>query len=45
MRIETLVSPVAADQIIAHLVERYFPDYAIIAYMQDVAVVRKEKYT
>lgn len=44
IRIETLVSPETADHILAHLEERYFPDYAIVAYLQNVAVVRQEKY-
>lgn len=44
IRIETLVSAETADQIMARLVEHYFQDYAIIAYMQDVSVIRKDKY-
>ena len=44
VRIETVVPPEVADRILAHLADRYFQDYSIIAYQTDVAVVRSEKY-
>lgn len=45
VRIETLVGPDTAERILEALAERYFPDYAIVAWVSDVAVVRGEKYT
>ncbi len=45
VKIETVVSPEVADRILAHLAERYFTHYAVIAYVETVAVVRGEKYT
>ena len=35
---------VTAGRIIAHVAERYFPHYAVIAYVTAVEVVRGEKY-
>jgi hypothetical protein len=45
LRIETLVSQPIADAILAHLQQRYFADYSVIAYAAEVRVVRPEKYT
>lgn len=45
VKIEAVVSPEVADRILAHLAERYFAHYAVIAYVETVAVVRGEKYT
>jgi hypothetical protein len=44
VKIETLVSPAAASQILAHLNAHYFQDYAVIAYVENVEVIRGEKY-
>lgn len=44
VRIETLVAPEVAERILLHLSEHYFPDYSVIAYVQDAEVVRREKY-
>ncbi|HEX5827088.1 MAG TPA: hypothetical protein VFY23_06185 [Candidatus Limnocylindrales bacterium] len=44
VRIETIVSPEAADAILAHVAEHWFQHYAVIAWMDDVHVVRGEKY-
>jgi nitrogen regulatory protein P-II 2 len=44
VRIEMLVSPDVADQILEHVVANYFTYYAMVAYVQDVEVVRGEKY-
>lgn len=43
-RIETLVAPEVASQIFDHLTAHYFENYAVVAYAQDVEVVRGEKY-
>ncbi len=45
VRLETLVSESVAEKIMAHLAEHYFPNYTIIAYLSDVAVLRGEKFT
>jgi nitrogen regulatory protein P-II 2 len=44
VRIETVVPRQTAERILAHLAERYFHDYSIIAYLTEVAVLRSEKY-
>ena len=44
MRIEVVVGEQAADRILAHVAEHYFPNYAVIAFVSDVHVVRGEKY-
>lgn len=45
VRIETLVLPEVAEKILEHLTREYFQNFAVIAYTQDAAVVRGEKYT
>ena len=44
IKIELVVNAAVAEQILKHLESHYFTDYAVIAYMQSVDVVRKEKY-
>ena len=44
VRIEVVVGPEVADRILDHVAEHYFPHYAVIAFVADVAVVRGEKY-
>jgi nitrogen regulatory protein P-II 2 len=44
VRIETIVTAPVAERIVAHIAERYFADYAVIAYTTEVAVVRAAKY-
>lgn len=44
VKIEVVVSAAVADAVLEHLAARYFEHYAIIAYMQDVKVVRGDKY-
>lgn len=44
IKIETLVSEPVADQILDLLAIDYFPNYAVVAYVQDVQVARGEKY-
>lgn len=43
-RLETLVSAEVAERIIGHLSENYFAHHGVIAFQQDVEVVRGEKY-
>ncbi|MEM8531670.1 MAG: transcriptional regulator [Chloroflexota bacterium] len=44
IKIELLVNADVAEQVLQHLESHYFVDYAVIAYMQSVEVVRKDKY-
>ncbi len=44
LRLETLVSESVAQKIMMHLAQEYFPNYTIIAYLSDVAVLRGEKF-
>lgn len=43
-RIEVLVDESTADRILEHVATKYFTDYAVIAWMSDVHVLRAEKY-
>lgn len=44
IRIEAIVLPTVADDIIDHLASHYFEDYAVIAWMSDVTVWRAKKF-
>jgi nitrogen regulatory protein PII len=44
VKIETLVSPGTAERILERLAERYFADFAVVAYVDSVEVVRGDKY-
>ncbi len=44
IRIETLTTEDIAKKIVASVVEEFFNNYAGIAYMYDVEVVREEKF-
>ena len=44
IRLETIVSEEVALRILQMLQEEYFPHYAVIAYVENVWVVRGEKY-
>jgi nitrogen regulatory protein P-II 2 len=44
VRIETLVSPEVAERILAHVSEAYFAHFAVVAWVEDVEVVRGDKY-
>ena len=45
VRIEVVASDAVTDRILDHVATRYFPHYAVIAFVTDVQVVRGEKYT
>jgi hypothetical protein len=45
IRLETIVSPAVADKILERLAEAYFANYAVIAFVDTVEVVRGDKYT
>ncbi|MGQ9550651.1 MAG: P-II family nitrogen regulator [Roseiflexus sp.] len=44
IKIETLVSSETADRLMEAMAVRYFPNYAVIAYVTDVQVVRSDKF-
>jgi nitrogen regulatory protein P-II 2 len=44
IRVEMIVSAEVADRILEHVAKQYFTYYAMIAYVQDVEVVRGDKY-
>lgn len=44
VKIESVVSPLVADKILERLANNYFKNYAVIAWMHDVEVVRGDKY-
>lgn len=44
VRLECLVSAETADRIATVVSERYFENYAIVVFVEDVAVVRGDKY-
>jgi hypothetical protein len=39
-----IVGSTAAERLLQLLQQKYFPKYAVIAYVQDVQVLRGEKY-
>lgn len=43
-KIQAIVNEEIAEKILSLLAEHYFPNYAVIAYVQDVGVVRGDKY-
>jgi nitrogen regulatory protein P-II 2 len=44
VRIETIVSPVVADRILSHVATNYFANYAVVAFVSDIGVVRGDRY-
>lgn len=44
VRIETIVSEEVVDTVLERLAEHWFPRYAVVAWVEDVQVVRGEKY-
>jgi len=45
VRIEVIASPELAKQILDHVAKNYFEKYAMIAFLDDVEVVRGEKFS
>lgn len=45
VQIETIVSPTAADRILAKISDEYLENFAVIAYLCDVDVLRRNKFT
>jgi nitrogen regulatory protein P-II 2 len=44
VRVEAIVSDTVGEAIVTRLAERYFANYAVIAWLTEVSVVRGEKY-
>ena len=44
LRIESVVSPDVADHVVERIADDFFENYAVIVYLQDVEVVRGDKY-
>jgi nitrogen regulatory protein P-II 2 len=44
VRIEVIVSDEVSGRVLDLLAERYFPNYAVVAWVENVQVVRGEKY-
>lgn len=44
IRLEVVTSAPLAERIVAHVAEHYFPNYAVIAWVATVDVLRGEKY-
>jgi nitrogen regulatory protein P-II 2 len=44
VKIETIVDPDLAAQILAYVEENYFENYAVIAWISEVGVLRGDKY-
>lgn len=44
IKLETIVSPAVADKLLEVLAVEYFPQFAVIAYISPVSVIRGEKY-
>lgn len=44
LKFETLVPEVVADRILEHIAAAYFHDYAVVAYVTTVEVVRSAKF-
>lgn len=45
IRLETIVSQDVADRILQQMSNAYFPNFAVIVYVENVEVVRGHKYT
>lgn len=44
VQIETIVGAEVAERILAHVAATYFEHFAVIAYVDEVAVIRSDKY-
>lgn len=43
-KIEVIATPEVAERILEHMAEHYFENYAMIAFLDDVEVLRGEKF-
>jgi hypothetical protein len=44
IRIEVICAEEQAEILLRHLQERYYADYAMVAFLQDIKVLRPEKF-
>ncbi|MDP1651453.1 MAG: transcriptional regulator [Rhodocyclaceae bacterium] len=44
IRIEVICSRMLADSVLGHLQARYYADYAMVAFLQDVEILRPDKF-
>lgn len=44
IRIEVICSRVQADAVLGHLQARYYADYAMVAFLQEVEILRPDKF-
>lgn len=44
VRLEIICPRAQAETVLAHLQVRYFADYAMVAFLQDVEILRPEKF-
>lgn len=44
LKIESLMTADVADRALEHLAKEYFPHYSVIAYVEEVQVVRGSRY-
>lgn len=44
LKIEIILKPAVADQLIEMLAETYFKNYSVIVYASDISVLRSEKF-
>ncbi len=44
IRIETICSRARAESVLKHVQERYYADFAMVTFLQDVEIVRPEKF-
>jgi nitrogen regulatory protein PII len=45
VQVETIVPPAVADRILERIAKEYLENYAVIAYVSDVTVLRKGKFS
>jgi nitrogen regulatory protein PII len=44
IRVEVICDPVLADRIAEHVRDKFYANYAMILFMQDVSVLRSDKF-
>jgi hypothetical protein len=44
IRVEVICSRTLAESMLSHLQERYYVNYAMVAFLQDVEILRPEKF-
>lgn len=44
IRLEVICSQALAEQLLEHVSQRYYPDFAMICFLSEVRVLRREKF-